>query len=114
MKRKKQIGIEIDFPKKDCDDKKCPFHGSLKLRGRTFTGKVSSKNTHKSAVIEWKRQAKIKKYERIETKRSKVSVHNPSCIDANKGDEVLIAETRPISKTKKFVILKVMKKNESN
>ncbi len=114
MKTKKHIGIEVDFPKEDCKDRNCPFHGILKLRGRTFEGTLSSKDTHKSATVEWQRQAKIKKYERTEIKRSKVRVHNPKCIDAQKGDIVLIGETRPISKTKKFVILKIIKKNESN
>ena len=114
MKTKKQVGIEVDFPKEDCNDKKCPFHGTTKVRGRIFSGKVSSKNTHRSAVVEWQRQIKLKKYERTAKKRSKVQVHNPACIDAQLGDEVLIAETRPISKTKKFVILKINKKNESN
>ena len=114
MKAKKHIGIEVDFPKEDCKDSKCPFHGTLKLRGRTFLGTVYSKDVHTSATVEWARQVKIKKYERTERKRSRVRAHNPKCIDAQKGDSVLIAETRPISKTKKFVILQIIKKNESN
>ncbi len=114
MKGEKQIGLEIDFPKEKCDDKKCPFHGDLKVRGRIFSGIIRSKDTHKTAVVEWTRQIKIKKYERVEKKRSKVSAHNPPCIDAQKGDMVLIAETKPISKTKNFVILKILKKNESD
>jgi small subunit ribosomal protein S17 len=107
MKTKKQIGIEVDFPKEKCEDDNCPFHGTLKLRGRTFTGTIVSKDTNRSAVVEWPRQIKIPKYERTEKRKSKVSVHNPSCIDAQKGDVVQIIETRPISKTKKFVIVKV-------
>jgi len=114
MKEKKQIGLELDFPKNECKDNNCPYHGTLKVRGRTFMGNVSSKDTNRSATVEWGRQVKIKKYERVEKKRSRVRAHNPSCIDAQKGDYVLIAETRPISKTKKFVILKIIKKNESN
>ncbi len=109
MKTKKQVGIEVDFPKEKCDDKKCPFHGTLKIRGRTFTGKIISKDTNKSAVVEWSRQIKIPKYERTEKRRSRVSAHNPTCIDAQKGDTVQIVETKPISKTKKFVIIKIEK-----
>lgn len=109
MKTKKQVGIEVDFPKEKCEDLNCPFHGTLKLRGRTFTGTIVSKDANRSAVVEWGRQIKIHKYERTEKRKSKVSVHNPPCIDAQKGDVVQIVETKPISKTKKFVIVKVEK-----
>ena len=40
-------------------------------------------------------------------KRSKLHAHNPPCIDAKPGDIVTIAECRPISKTKSFVIVEV-------
>lgn len=110
MKKGKQIGIAVKLPSKDCKDKKCPFHGSLKLRGRTFTGKVVSKDTHRTAKVQWPRQTLIKKYERFEKKESKVKVHNPSCIDATIGDTVKIVESKPISKTKNFVIIEVIKK----
>jgi len=42
-------------------------------------------------------------------KRSRVAAHNPVCINAKIGDKVRIAECRPISKTKAFVIIEVMK-----
>ena len=32
-------------------------------------------------------------------------VHNPNCIDADIGEIVVVAETRPLSKTKSFVII---------
>ncbi len=105
MKKQKNIGIEVKAPKEKCTDKNCPYHGSIKLRGRTFSGTLISKDTHNSAVVEWDRIIKIPKYERTEKKKSKVSVHNPPCIDAQKGDMVKIVETKPISKTKKFVII---------
>lgn len=114
MKSIKQIGIEVEIPSKECNDKKCPFHGEIKIRGRTFAGKVLNKDTNKTAVVGWVRIVKLNKYERFETKRSKVSAHNPTCIDAQIGDSVLIVETRPLSKTKKFVIVQIVKKNESN
>jgi len=109
MKTKKQVGIEVDFPKEKCEDRNCPFHGNIKLRGRMFVGTIMSKDTNRTAVVEWSRQIKLPKYERTEKRKSKVSVHNPSCIDAQKGDVVQIVETKPISKTKKFVIVKIEK-----
>ena len=95
-----------------CDDKKCPIHGGVIPRGRTFVGVLVSRNPHKSAVIEWEWKKFNQKYERYEKKKARISVHNPSCIDAQKGDKVSISECRPLSKTKKFVIVKVIGKEE--
>jgi small subunit ribosomal protein S17 len=108
--KKKNIGMEVPFPKEKCEDQNCPFHSNLKTRGRVFTGKVVSKDLHKSAKIEWKRQYFIPKYERYEKRLSKISVHNPKCIDAQVGDQVRVMETRPISKTKHFVIIEKIEK----
>jgi small subunit ribosomal protein S17 len=109
MKKTKNIGINVESPSKECNDKNCPFHGVLKLRGRTFVGKIVSKDTHKTAKIEWSRIRHIKKYERIEHRTSKLKVHNPPCLDCNIGDTVKVIESRPISKTKKFVIVEKIK-----
>lgn len=110
MKQEKNIGIKVNFPSKKCEDKHCPFHGSIKMRGRAFIGRIVSKNTHKTAKIRWTRQYHVRKYERFEQRISKVLVHNPKCIDANIGDIVKIIESKPISKTKKFVIVDILKK----
>lgn len=112
-KQQKTIGIEVPFPKEKCEDKNCPFHGSLKLRGRIFQGRVISKDTHGSAVIQWERQHYIPKYERYEKRSSKIAVHNPKCLDIQKGDNVKVIETRPISKRKHFVIIQKIK-DETN
>jgi hypothetical protein len=53
----------------------------------------------------------IPKYERFSTKRTRLKAHNPDCIKAKEGDIVTIMETRPISKTKSFVVIK--KENNS-
>jgi small subunit ribosomal protein S17 len=110
MKEQRKPGLNVKLPSKSCDDRHCPFHGSIRIRGRMFIGTVISKDTHKTAKVQWTRQYLIKKYERFEKRLSKVSVHNPRCIDAQVGDLVRIAETRPISKTKKFVILEILEK----
>lgn len=105
-KNQKNIGISVDPPKDTCDDKKCPFHGNLKLRGRTFTGTIVNKDVHRSATIEFKKRRHIPKYERYEVRRTKLRVHNPPCINAEEGEIVMVAESRPLSKTKNFVIIK--------
>lgn len=95
-----------------CKDKNCPFHGSLSIRGRSFVGTVISTKMQKTAIVEWGRIHQLRKYERYEKRRSKVKVHNPDCIKAKEGDLVKIAECRPLSKTKNFVIVKVLGKEK--
>jgi small subunit ribosomal protein S17 len=96
---------KIKEPEKKCDDTSCPFHGSLKIHGKTYTGKVVKSRMQKTAIVEWTRYRLVPKYERYEKGRTRVKVHNPSCIDAHEGDKVKVMETRPISKTKHFVII---------
>ena len=101
----KNIGLDVEEPKEKCNDKNCPFHGSLKVRGRQFKGTVISSKMHSTATVEWSRTEYIPKYERYEKKRSKVKAHNPKCINAVEGDIVRIIGCRPLSKTKNFVIV---------
>jgi len=101
----KSIGIKVKKPKNICADSKCPFHGSLKIRGRVFTGKVISDKMQKTVVVAWERKRLIPKYERYEKRRTKIKAHNPVCIDAKQGDIVKIAECRPLSKLKSFVVI---------
>lgn len=100
----RDIGINVRAPEKECGDKNCPFHGKLSVRGQIFRGRVV-KAYEKSAVIERELIRYVPKYERYLKKRSKMHAHNPPCIDAKPGDVVTIAECRPISKTKSFVIV---------
>lgn len=108
----KNIGIEITKPSKvpKSVDLKDPFYGSLKVRGRVFTGTVVSAKMQKTVSVEWPRKTFNKKYERFEMRRTTVKAHNPESIDAKEGDVVRIAETRPLSKTKNFVVIEVVKK----
>ena len=108
----RNIGIKVKQPSKSCEDSKCPFHGDIKVRGRTFTGVIIAKDVHKTATVEWSYKASIPKYERTETRRTKIHVHNPPCINAEVGDVVRIAETRPLSKTKNFVIIENLGKEK--
>ena len=88
---------------------------NISLRGRVFTGEVISDKMMKTVVVSWPRLIYVPKYERYEKRRSVVSAHNPLSINAKKGDIVRIAECRPISKTKKFIVFeKVEDKNEIN
>ena len=110
MKNKiKNIGLELTLPKEVCGDKHCALHGKLSVRGRQFIGIVSKALAQKTAVVGWVRLFYIPKYQRYEKRRSKIQAHNPPCINAKAGDKVRIAESRPISKTKSFVIIERIK-----
>jgi small subunit ribosomal protein S17 len=85
---------------------------NISVRGKTFVGKVVSAKMHRTVVVEWERRVAIPKYERFEKRRSKVSAHNPDEINAQEGDTVKIQETKPLSKTKNFIVIEIMKKAE--
>ena len=99
------IGIMVKQPKKECKDSNCPFHGSVNVRGRQHTGTVVSTKMHRSAVVQWEHRKFLPKYERYERRMTKVTVHAPDCLDIKEGDVVKIAETRPLSKTKHYVVI---------
>lgn len=101
----RNIGIEAKAPANRCEDGKCPWHGSLPVRGQIFTGQVAEARTSRTATVEWGFTIKLPKFQRFERRHSHVVVHNPSCIGAKAGDKVKIAECRPLSKTKRFVIV---------
>jgi len=100
------IGIPTKtIPKEVCSDDACPFHGSLKVRGKIFKGTIVSVNMDRSVVVEWNYTFFVPKYERYERRKTKLVVHKPPCFHLKKGDIVRIGECRPVSKTKKFVII---------
>ncbi|MFW6286125.1 MAG: 30S ribosomal protein S17 [Nanoarchaeota archaeon] len=106
---KTSVGYNIEWkPESVCEDKKCPYHSDVSVRGSMFEGRVVSDVMHNTVKVEWDNMVKSKKYSRYLKTRSRVTAHNPECITAKKGDKVLIAETRPLSKTKHFVVLRVL------
>lgn len=90
----------------ECKDPKCPIHGSLRTRGAVFKGKVVSAKTRKSAVVEIPSLQRVRKYERLEKRRSKIHAYVPECMRVREGDVVRIAECRKLSKTKAHVVVK--------
>lgn len=107
----RNIGIPgVSPPEKICEnDKNCPFHGSIKVRGRILKGIVISTKMHDTIVIQRDFDFYVPKYERYERRHSRVSAHCPSCIEVEEGDEVQICETRRISKTVSFVVVEKTK-----
>mgnify|MGYP003998901521 FL=1 len=98
----------VKSPNKECTDAKCPFHGQISVKKELFKGKVVKKDINGSATIEWFRPYFVPKYERYEVRRSRMRVHNPQCVDAQIGQEVTVALSRPLSKTKIHIILGIV------
>lgn len=108
MAKKKEvrnIGINVKPPSESCNDKNCPFHGSLSVRGQIITGVVYSTKMRNSILVKKDYLRFIPKYERYEKRTSKYSAHCSPCMKVEVGDEVRIAECRPISKTISFVTI---------
>ncbi|MBI5390765.1 30S ribosomal protein S17 [Candidatus Woesearchaeota archaeon] len=104
----KNIGIAVSKkPDSACVDKNCPYHGTIRVRGMQFTGTVLSASAQKTVTVSWERKYFVKKYDRYQRRYTKVLAHNPKCINAQLGDIVRIAETRPLSKGKHFVVIEV-------
>ncbi|MFB3764461.1 MAG: 30S ribosomal protein S17 [Methanotrichaceae archaeon] len=105
----RDIGLDVKAPEKGCNDPNCPFHGRLPVRGQVFDCKVVSDKMESTVVVVREFEKRATKFERFEKRRSKIHAHNPPCIDAKAGDSVKIAECRPLSKTKAYVVVEVLR-----
>ncbi len=84
----------------------------IKPHGRTFKGTVTSDKMTKTVTVEFERRHFVPKYERYERRSTTIKAHNPDEMDAREGDEVIIQETRPISKTKSFIVTEITERND--
>ena len=85
------VGLNVQEPETTCDDPNCPFHGTLPVRGQVLEGVVVSNKAERTITVERSYYKFIRKYERYEKRKSKINV----------------AECRPLSKTKHFVLVEV-------
>ena len=106
------IGLNATEPEEACSDENCPFHGSLSVRGQTLEGTVASTQMDKTVVVEREYDVFVPKYDRYMKRRSRVPAHCPPCLDVEEGEEVRIAETRPLSKTKSHVVVETLEGDE--
>jgi small subunit ribosomal protein S17 len=109
----RNIGISVNPPRKTCDDPVCAFHGFLPVRGKSFSGIVISSKSNKMVVVAMEYPHPVAKYKRLERSRSKVHAYLPSCIIAREGQQVKIAECRPLSKTVSFIVIEASETNGS-
>ncbi len=95
----------------ECEDPKCPIHGGIKTHGSAIEAVVVSDKADKTVIVERPYTTFLKKYERSLRKSSRIPAYNSKCIGAKTGDTVLIEGCRRLSKTKSFVVTKVIKKS---
>lgn len=78
-------------------------------RRRTRVGQVVSDKASKTIIIEIRRRVPHPLYGKVVQRKTKLTAHDENN-DAKVGDTVLVVETRPLSKTKRWRLLEVVQK----
>jgi small subunit ribosomal protein S17 len=83
----------------------------MKKRGmkRQVIGTVVSDKMDKTVIIQTERLVKHRQYHKYVRRRAKFAAHDAenSC---RIGDKVLITESRPLSKTKRWLVSRILEK----
>ncbi|EEB05487.1 40S ribosomal protein S11 [Schizosaccharomyces japonicus yFS275] len=112
----KDVGLGFKTPAEairgEYIDKKCPFVGQVSIRGRILTGTVVSTKMHRTVVIRREYLHFIPKYNRYEKRHKNLSAHLSPAFRVNEGDVVTVGQCRPLSKTVRFNVLRVVKHSE--
>ena len=80
-------------------------------RAVTVVGKVVSNKMQKTIIVEIDRRVKHPLYGKYMKRSSKMVVHDNDNI-SKIGDLVLIKQSRPLSKTKNWVLVEVLEKSD--
>ncbi|MGI0091123.1 MAG: 30S ribosomal protein S17 [Nitrososphaerales archaeon] len=105
MADSRNIGLDVKAPERQCEDPNCPFHGTVRVRGKLLTGRVVSVSARNMAVVQRESTKYNNKYMRYLKKRHRLHSHISPCLDLKLGDIATVAECRPISKTVSFVVV---------
>jgi len=105
------MALSFKKPKKTCNDRNCPFHGTLSIRGHMLEGTVISDKMEKTVVVRRDYLKYVPKFKRYERRHSHISAHNPPCVNAKEGDRVTVADCRPLSKTVSSVVVERMEES---
>ena len=105
----KKIGLGFKTPKSAINgtfvDQKCPFTGNVSIRGRILKGVCHSLKMERSVVVRRDYLHWAKKYQRYCKRNKKVSAHLSPAFTPKVGDELVIGECRPLSKTIHFNVV---------
>ena len=78
-------------------------------RAKERQGVVVAANTPQTVVVEIMRRVQHPQYGKYLTRRKKYAVHD--LVGCQVGDQVLIRETRPLSKTKRWRVVEKLSKS---
>jgi small subunit ribosomal protein S17 len=81
---------------------------AVKKIQRTLSGVVTSNKMDRTIVVLVERKTKHPLYGKYITRSTKIHAHDENNL-CKEGDKVLIAECRPISKTKQWRLVEVVK-----
>ncbi|KAF9614540.1 hypothetical protein IFM89_019203 [Coptis chinensis] len=112
----KSIGLNFKTPREAIEgtyiDKKCPFVGDVSIRGRIVSGVCHSAKMVRTIIVRRDYLHFVKKYQRQELDSSYsgnfILAHVSPCFRVKEGDRVTIGQCRPLSKTVRFNVLKVI------
>uniref|UniRef100_A0A9I9D150 Small ribosomal subunit protein uS17 n=1 Tax=Cucumis melo TaxID=3656 RepID=A0A9I9D150_CUCME len=136
----KSIGLGFKTPRDAIEgtyiDKKCPFTGTVSIRGRILAGTCHSAKMVRTIIVRRNYLHYVKKYQRYEKRHSNIPAHIAPCFRVKEGDHVIIGQCRfihelpiylwlytlaplsslflnailcrPLSKTVRFNVLKVI------
>lgn len=95
-------------------DKKCPFTGTVSIRGRILAGTCHSAKMQRTIIVRRDYLHFVKKYQRYEKRHSNIPAHVSPCFRVKEGDHIIIGQCRPLSKTVRFNVLKVIPAGSSS
>ncbi|KAL8210219.1 hypothetical protein R6Q57_006951 [Mikania cordata] len=105
----KSVGLGFKTPREAIEgtyiDKKCPFTGDVSIRGRILAGTCHSAKMVRTIIVRRDYLHYVKKYEK---RHSNIPAHISPCFRVKEGDHVTIGQCRPLSKTVRFNVLKVI------
>jgi len=88
-------------------DIKCPFFGFVLLRGRILKGTIYSNKMNSSIIVRVDYLSYLRKQKRYIKKHTNIPAHISNFFKARVGDQVVIAECRPLSKTIRYCAIRI-------
>jgi small subunit ribosomal protein S17 len=78
---------------------------------RRMTGVVTSNKMEKTVSVRITRRFRHRLYKKVIDRHKEVKAHDE--LGCDEGDQVLIVESKPISKTKRWVVEEIIRKSVS-
>jgi small subunit ribosomal protein S17 len=78
---------------------------------RRINGVVTSDKMTKTVVVEISRTYRHPLYKKVVHNKKRVKAHDE--LGSRVGDQVLLVESRPLSREKKWVVEEILRKNET-